>query len=61
MRNREREQLGNHVGHLPQDVELSAGTVAQNISRFSENATSDEIVAAARRAKAHVALTSIII
>ena len=30
------ESLGKHIGYLPQDVELLAGTVAQNIARFSE-------------------------
>lgn len=28
------EKLGDHIGYLPQDIELFAGTVAENISRF---------------------------
>ena len=32
----DREKLGPHMGYLPQDIELFAGTVAQNISRFGE-------------------------
>ncbi len=34
--NYDREKLGPHMGYLPQDIELFAGTVAQNISRFGE-------------------------
>ncbi len=47
------EALGRHIGYLPQDVELFAGTVAENISRFDPSATGEEIVAAARAAGVH--------
>ena len=47
------EQLGHHIGYLPQDVELFAGTVAQNISRFDPDAISENIIAAAREAGVH--------
>lgn len=45
--------LGRHVGYLPQDVELFAGSVAQNISRFDPETKSDAIIAAAKEAGVH--------
>src|SRR6201996_7379544 len=45
--------LGRHLGYLPQDVEWSTGTVAQNICRFDPEAKSDDIIAAAKEAGVH--------
>ena len=42
-----------HIGYLPQDVELFAGTVAQNIARFEPDAKSEAIIAAAKAAGVH--------
>ena len=47
------EDLGKHIGYLPQSVELFAGTVKQNISRFRENASDDDVIEAAKQAHAH--------
>jgi ATP-binding cassette subfamily C exporter for protease/lipase len=47
-----REELGPHLGYLPQDVELFEGTVAENIARFGE-LDSLKIVDAAKRAGVH--------
>lgn len=47
------KELGQHMGYLPQDVELFPGTVAENIARFDEHATDEDIVAAAKLAGAH--------
>lgn len=47
-----RQRLGPYVGYLPQDVELFAGTVSQNIARMGE-VDSAAVIDAARRANAH--------
>jgi PrtD family type I secretion system ABC transporter len=47
------EELGRHIGYLPQDVELFAGTVAQNIARFEPEADPMAIIAAANAAGVH--------
>ena len=47
------ESLGKHLGYLPQDVELLAGTVAQNIARFSSELDSKTVIAAAQAAGVH--------
>eukprot|EP00913_Durusdinium_trenchii_P010526 g9870.t1 len=44
---------GRHIGYLPQDIELFSGTVAENISRFREDATSEQIIHAAKMAGVH--------
>jgi ATP-binding cassette subfamily C protein len=47
------EALGEHIGYLPQDVELFAGSVAENIARFESNADPELIIAAANAAGVH--------
>ncbi|WP_439499514.1 type I secretion system permease/ATPase [Bosea sp. (in: a-proteobacteria)] len=47
------QELGRHIGYLPQDIELFDGTVAENIARFEPEASDEAIVAAAQAAGAH--------
>lgn len=47
------EHLGRYIGFLPQDVALFDGTVAENICRFDENASSEAIMKAAHIAGVH--------
>ena len=47
-----KEELGPHLGYLPQDVELFAGTVSENIARFGK-VDASQVVEAAQRANIH--------
>jgi len=47
------DDLGQHIGYLPQQVTLFNGTVAENIARMSENPDPQKVVAAAKKANAH--------
>jgi PrtD family type I secretion system ABC transporter len=48
-----RDVLGRHIGYLPQDVELLAGTVAENIARFDPEADNEAVIAAAKAVGVH--------
>jgi PrtD family type I secretion system ABC transporter len=45
--------LGRHLGFLPQEVELFAGSVSENISRFEPEADPELVIAAAKAAGVH--------
>ncbi|WP_298051662.1 type I secretion system permease/ATPase [uncultured Paenalcaligenes sp.] len=47
-----KDELGPHLGYLPQDIELFDGTIAENICRFAEP-DSEKIIQAAQRAGVH--------
>ncbi|GHA32539.1 peptidase [Devosia pacifica] len=53
-----RDELGQYLGYLPQNVELFAGTIAENIARFRE-ATSDQVILAAQKAGCHELIQSL--
>lgn len=52
------EQRGGILGYLPQDVELFAGSVRDNVTRFDPAATDEAAVAAASAASAHELIQS---
>lgn len=47
-----KDELGPHVGYLPQDIELFEGTIAENIARFAEPDPA-KVIDAAKRAGVH--------
>lgn len=47
------EELGHHIGYLPQTLEMLPGTIAENISRFDPAAQDKTIIEAAQIAGVH--------
>ena len=47
-----KDELGPHIGYLPQDIELFEGTIAENIARFGEP-DSAKVIKAAQLAGVH--------
>jgi len=47
-----RDELGPHIGYLPQDIELFEGTISENIARFGD-IDPEKVVHAAKMADVH--------
>ncbi|MCB6179332.1 type I secretion system permease/ATPase [Rhodobacter sp. Har01] len=47
------EDLGKHIGYLPQQLEMLPGSIAENISRFDLQAEDSQIIEAAQIAGVH--------
>ena len=52
-----KDELGPYIGYLPQDIELFAGTISENIARFGE-IESEKVILAAKRAGVHEMILS---
>lgn len=52
-----KDELGPHIGYLPQDIELFAGTISENIGRFGA-IDPEKVILAAKRAGVHEMILS---
>lgn len=48
-----RENFGEHVGYLPQGIELFSGTIKQNIARMQEDVNPELVIETAKMCGAH--------
>ena len=55
----EPEQLGRHIGYLPQVVELLPGTISGNIARFKSDIDPEQVIRAADAAGVHELIVSL--
>jgi PrtD family type I secretion system ABC transporter len=53
------DELGASIGYLPQDVSLFKGTVGENIARFYKDASTEEVISAAKAAYVHELIVSL--
>lgn len=54
-----RHTLGPQLGYMPQQIDLFDGTVGQNISRFEDDATPEQVLAASEHAGCHAMIQSL--
>lgn len=47
------DELGRHIGFLPQRLQLFDGTIAENIARLSLQPDAEKVISAAKKAAAH--------
>ncbi|MEO1660451.1 MAG: type I secretion system permease/ATPase [Pseudomonadota bacterium] len=55
----DKDILGQHIGYLPQVVEMLPGSVRANISRFLPSADDESVVTAAKQAHVHELILSL--